>query len=216
MTAPLALRITEIFYSLQGESCRVGFPTVFVRLTGCPLRCQYCDTAYAFNGGSLKSLDEIVDQIKIYQSKYVTITGGEPLAQKNCLALMKQLCDHGFSVSLETSGSLDIEKVDQRVNKVVDLKTPGSGEEEKNRYENLSFIYPKDEIKFVICDRNDYDWSKNIMDKYQLTDRCEILFSPVADEIEATELADWIIEDRLPVRFQLQLHKLLWNDGPGR
>jgi len=194
----------------------VGIPTVFVRLTGCPLRCQYCDTAYAFSGGSIKPFGEIIDQIKSYQTKYVTITGGEPLAQKNCIALMEQLCDQGFSVSLETSGALDISKVDQRVNKVVDLKTPGSQEEEKNLYENLQFIDQKDEIKFVICDRNDYEWAKGIMDKHQLAVRCEILFSPVADEIKAADLAGWILEDRLAVRFQVQLHKLLWDDGPGR
>ncbi len=162
------------------------------------------------------SLDEIIDQIKSYQTKYVTITGGEPLAQKNCLPLMEQLCDQEFSVSLETSGALDIAKVDHRVNKVVDLKTPGSFEEEKNLYENLQFIDQKDEIKFVICDRNDYEWAKETMVKYQLADRCEILFSPVADEIKATVLADWILEDKLTVRFQVQLHKLLWDDGPGR
>ncbi len=216
MTDLKTLRITEIFYSLQGESSRVGIPTVFVRLTGCPLRCQYCDTAYAFSGGSLVSLDEITDQIKSYQTKYVTITGGEPLAQKNCLPLMEQLCDQNFSVSLETSGALDIAKVDRRVNKVVDLKTPGSNEEEKNLYENLQFIDQKDEIKFVICDRNDYEWAKETMVKYQLADRCGILFSPVADEIKAADLADWILEDKLAVRFQVQLHKLLWDDGPGR
>jgi 7-carboxy-7-deazaguanine synthase len=161
------------------------------------------------------SLDEIIDHIKSYQTRYITITGGEPLAQKNCLMLMEQLCDQDFSVSLETSGALDISKVDQRVNKVVDLKTPGSQEEEKNRYENLPFINQKDEIKFVICDRNDYEWAKDIMDEHQLADRCEILFSPVAGELEAVELADWILEDKLPVRFQVQLHKLLWDDGPG-
>ncbi len=162
------------------------------------------------------SLNEIIDQIKSYQTKYVTVTGGEPLAQKNCLPLMEQLCDQGFSVSLETSGALDISKVDQRVNKVVDLKTPGSQEKEKNLYENLQFIDQKDEIKFVICDRNDYEWAKETMVKYQLANRCEILFSPVAGDLKATDLADWILEDKLAVRFQVQLHKLLWDDGPGR
>jgi len=216
LTDLITLRITEIFHSLQGESCRTGIPTVFVRLTGCPLRCQYCDTAYAFSGGTVLSLDEIIDQIKNYQTEYVTITGGEPLAQKNCLVLMQQLCDQGFSVSLETSGALDVSTVDQRVNKVIDLKTPGSLEEEKNKYENLQFINQQDEIKFVICDRNDYEWSKEILEKYRLVERCGILFSPVADKLNATDLANWILEDNLPVRFQIQLHKWLWDDEPGR
>ncbi len=162
------------------------------------------------------SLDEIIDQVKSYQTSYVTITGGEPLAQKACIPLMQQLCDQGFSVSLETSGAMDISEVDPRVNKVMDLKTPGSLEEDKNNYENLPFLNSQDEIKFVICDRKDYDWARTIMEKYQLTDRCEVLFSPVADELKASDLADWIIADRLAVRFQIQLHKILWNDGPGR
>ncbi|MFK8066891.1 MAG: 7-carboxy-7-deazaguanine synthase QueE [Gammaproteobacteria bacterium] len=215
MTDKNTLRITEIFLSLQGESSRVGIPTVFVRLTGCPLRCQYCDTAYAFNGGTVKPIEEIIDQVKSYQTPFVTVTGGEPLAQKTCLILMEKLCDQGFSVSLETSGAIDISKVDQRVNKVMDLKTPASLEEEKNDYQNLEFINDQDEIKFVICDRNDYKWSKNILEKYKLADRCQILFSPVADALSPSNLADWIIEDRLPVRFQIQLHKLLWKDEPG-
>ncbi len=209
------LRITEIFLSLQGESSRVGIPTIFVRLTGCPLRCQYCDTTYAFSGGTVMSIENIIDQIKSYDTPFVTVTGGEPLAQKTCLVLMEKLCDQGFSVSLETSGAIDISKVDQRVNKVMDLKTPGSLEEEKNDYQNLEFISDQDEIKFVICNRNDYNWCRNILEKYKLTDRCQILFSPVTDELNPSDLADWIIEDRLPVRFQIQLHKLLWKDEPG-
>ena len=211
-----SLRITEIFHSLQGESCRTGLPTVFVRLTGCPLRCEYCDTAYAFKGGTVMQLDEIIDQVKSYQTSLVSITGGEPLAQKNSLPLMEQLCDLGFSVSIETSGALDVAEIDPRVNKVMDLKTPASKEERKNNYENINFLTERDEVKFVICDRKDYDWSKSIMEEYDLVNKCSVLFSPVADSLKATELADWILTDRLNVRFQMQLHKVLWDDGPGR
>jgi 7-carboxy-7-deazaguanine synthase len=210
------LRITEIFYSLQGETRTVGLPTVFIRLTGCPLRCGYCDTEYAFTGGERLSLDAILEATDKYKAHYVTVTGGEPLAQKNCLPLLKSLCDKGYEVSLETSGSIDISQVDPRVVIVMDLKTPASNEESKNRYENLAIIKSSDQIKFVICDRNDYEWSKQQLKKYQLTEKAEILFSPVHGEKMARQLADWILEDNLAVRFQLQLHKYLWNDEPGR
>lgn len=210
------IRITEIFYSLQGETRTVGLPTVFIRLTGCPLRCGYCDTEYAFTGGERLSIDTILASTDKYKAHYVTVTGGEPLAQKNCLPLLKSLCDKGYEVSLETSGSIDISLVDPRVVIVMDLKTPASGEESKNRYENLTLIKQTDQIKFVICDRNDYEWSKQQLEKYQLTDKTEILFSPVHGEKMARQLADWILEDNLTVRFQLQLHKYLWNDEPGR
>lgn len=210
------LRITEIFYSLQGETRTVGLPTVFIRLTGCPLRCGYCDTEYAFTGGEHLSLDAILEATDKYNAHYVTVTGGEPLAQKNCLPLLKSLCDKGYEVSLETSGSIDISQVDPRVVIVMDLKTPASNEESKNRYENLAIIKPTDQIKFVICDRNDYEWSKQQLEKYQLTEKAEILFSPMHGEKMAGQLADWILEDNLAVRFQLQLHKFLWNDEPGR
>lgn len=210
------IRITEIFYSLQGETRTVGLPTVFIRLTGCPLRCGYCDTEYAFTGGERLSIDTILASTDKYKAHYVTVTGGEPLAQKNCFPLLKSLCDKGYEVSLETSGSIDISLVDARVVIVMDLKTPASGEESKNRYENLTLIKRTDQIKFVICDRNDYEWSKQQLEKYQLTDKAEILFSPVHGEKMARQLADWILEDNLTVRFQLQLHKYLWNDEPGR
>ncbi len=209
------LRITEIFHSLQGESTRTGLPTVFIRLTGCPLRCEYCDTAYAFSGGEVLSLDDIIDQVKGYQTRYVTVTGGEPLAQKNCMDLLERLCDQGYSVSLETSGAMDVSGVNPKVIKIMDVKTPASGEEEKNRVENLKYLNPHDEIKFVICNRQDYEWAKSIMEKHQLAEYCEVLFSPVAGDMAATELAEWILEDGLSVRFQLQLHKILWDDGPG-
>lgn len=210
------LRITEIFYSLQGETRTVGLPTVFIRLTGCPLRCGYCDTEYAFTGGERLSLESILESTDKYKAHYVTVTGGEPLAQKNCLPLLTSLCDKGYDVSLETSGSIDIADVDPRVVIVMDLKTPASGEESKNRYENLALIKKTDQIKFVICDRNDYEWSKQQIEKYQLIEKAEILFSPVHGEKMARQLADWILEDNLSVRFQLQLHKYLWNDEPGR
>lgn len=210
------LRITEIFYSLQGETRTVGLPTVFVRLTGCPLRCSYCDTSYAFQGGQWQEMDEIVQTVKSYHPQYVTVTGGEPLAQKACISLLKSLCDVGFEVSLETSGALDISQVDPRVIKVVDIKTPGSGEVTKNYFENISYLLPHDQIKFVICNKEDYEWSKNIMQQYQLTDICEVLFSPSYETQNSTELADWILKDYLPVRFQIQLHKFLWGNAPGR
>lgn len=210
------LRVTEIFYSLQGETRTVGLPTVFVRLTGCPLRCGYCDTEYAFSGGNWVGIDDILSQVASYGAHYVTVTGGEPLAQKACLELLRQLCDQGYEVSLETSGALDVSPVDVRVTKVVDIKTPGSKEASKNRFENIEYLLPHDQVKFVICDRADYDWSKEILNQYQLTDRCEVLFSPCYPQQPAGELADWILQDKLPVRFQIQLHKFLWGETPGR
>jgi len=210
------LRITEIFHSLQGETRTVGLPTVFVRLTGCPLRCGYCDTAYAFSGGTMYEMDEVLRQVASFGVRYVTVTGGEPLAQKSCLDLLKALCDVGYEVSLETSGALDISQVDPRVVKVVDIKTPGSGEVKKNRFENLPHLLAHDQIKFVICDRADYDWAKNILQQHELTKQCDVLFSPSYKEQSAGDLADWIIADRLAVRLQVQLHKYLWGDMPGR
>lgn len=213
-TAP-RLKITEIFFSLQGEARTVGCPTVFVRLTGCPLRCRYCDTAYAFTGGSWMSLPEILAQVGSYRARFVTVTGGEPLAQPNCLVLLRDLCDAGYSVSLETGGANDVSKVDPRVSKVMDIKTPGSGESGRNRWENLRHITSHDQIKFVICDRADYEWSKSVLAEHRLSESCEVLFSPSYNQLEAKELADWILADRLPVRFQIQLHKYLWGDKPG-
>jgi 7-carboxy-7-deazaguanine synthase len=210
------LRITEIFLSLQGESTTVGLPTVFVRLTGCPLRCQYCDTEYAFRGGEYLEMPVLLSQVANYQVRHVTVTGGEPLAQPACLRFLEQLCDAGYQVSLETSGALDVSQVDGRVTKVLDLKTPGSGEVERNRFENLDYLAPRDQIKFVICDRVDYDWACKMIDEYRLQGRCELLFSPSYQQQDAAELAEWILGDRLPVRFQMQLHKILWGNEPGR
>ena len=210
------LRITEIFLSLQGESLTIGCPTVFVRLTGCPLRCGYCDTTYAFQGGEWMTVKAILEQVGEYRVPHVTITGGEPLAQKNCPALLQALCDAGYSVSLETSGALDISPVDPRVVRVMDLKTPGSGEVERNRYENLSVIAETDQVKFVICSREDYDWARQMLQEHGIAQRCTVLFSPVYGQQDATELADWILRDRLPVRMQIQLHKYLWGNEPGR
>jgi 7-carboxy-7-deazaguanine synthase len=210
------LRITEIFYSLQGEGNTVGYPTVFVRLTGCPLRCGYCDTSYAFTGGEWMEADDILNQVNAYNTHYVTVTGGEPLAQKNCLELLNTLCDAGYRVSLETSGAVDISGVDGRVIKVMDIKTPGSGEVEKNLWTNLQHLQAQDQVKFVILDREDYEWSKHVIEENALLARCHVLLSPVADALEPRQLADWIIQDQLPVRFQIQLHKLLWGDDPGR
>ena len=209
------LRITEIFFSLQGESTLVGYPTVFVRLTGCPLRCGYCDTAYAFQGGEWMSLDAIMEQVCGYQTRYVTVTGGEPLSQKNCLPLLQRLCDAGYQLSLETSGALDISATDPRVIRIVDLKTPGSGEVERNLYENMGHLQAHDQVKFVICSRADYEWAKEKVKEYGLDGRCELLFSPSHDQQNATELADWILQDQLAVRMQLQLHKYLWDNKPG-
>lgn len=210
------LRITEIFFSLQGETRTAGLPTVFVRLTGCPLRCQYCDTAYAFSGGEILSLDAILEQVASYRPRYVCVTGGEPLAQPNCIPLLERLCDAGYDVSLETSGALDVSPVDPRVSKVVDLKTPGSAEVARNRYENIQYLQPRDQVKFVICSREDYDWSVSKLIQYGLADRVdEVLFSPSHQEVSGRQLAEWVIADNLPVRMQLQLHKILWNDEPG-
>lgn len=209
------LRITEIFHSLQGETRTVGLPTVFVRLTGCPLRCGYCDTAYAFSGGTLYEIEEILQKVASFGAHYVTVTGGEPLAQKPCLELLKALCDTGYEVSLETSGALDVSTVDPRVIKIVDIKTPGSGEVLKNRFENLPHLLAHDQIKFVICDRADYEWAKATLHQHQLTTRCDVLFSPSYQQQSPGDLADWILADRLPVRLQVQLHKYLWGDLPG-
>jgi len=209
------LRISEIFYSLQGETSRIGLPTVFVRLTGCPLRCTYCDTTYAFTGGRNMSVAEILRQVAESAPRYVTVTGGEPLAQKNCLPLLSALCDAGYEVSLETGGALDIGEVDKRVMRVVDIKTPASGEVEKNRWENLPLLTRHDEIKFVLCDENDYQWARQILQQHHLSEKCPVLFSPAHGTLNATQLADWILRDRLPVRMQLQLHKLLWNNAAG-
>lgn len=210
------LRITEIFYSLQGESRSSGYTTVFIRLTGCPLRCEYCDTTYAFKGGEWFSFDEILLEVKKYNTKYITVTGGEPLAQKRCADFLKILCDEGYDVSLETSGALDISVVDERVSRVMDLKTPASKEESKNLYQNIELLTQHDQLKFVICDRNDYEWSVEKIKEYDLLNRCEVFFSSSHQQLKPQQLADWIIEDQLAVRFQMQLHKYLWNDEPGR
>ncbi|SHM09667.1 7-carboxy-7-deazaguanine synthase [Pseudomonas punonensis] len=210
------LRITEIFFSLQGEARTAGLPTVFVRLTGCPLRCQYCDTAYAFSGGELLSLETILERVASYRPRYICVTGGEPLAQPNCIPLLEKLCDAGYEVSLETSGALDVSAVDPRVSKVVDLKTPGSAEMGRNRYENIEHLQPHDQVKFVICSREDYDWSVSKVIQYGLAERVdEVLFSPSHGQVSGRQLAEWVIADNLPVRMQLQLHKILWNDEPG-
>lgn len=209
------LRITEIFHSLQGESSTVGIPTVFVRLTGCPLRCQYCDTAYAFSGGVIKELSDILQQVSSYSCQYVCVTGGEPLAQPGCETLLTELCDAGYFVSLETSGARDISSVDERVMIVMDIKTPDSLEVNKNRLDNLDHLKPTDQIKFVLCSRRDYEWACDLVKEYRLTERAHVLFSPSWQQLNATDLANWIVEDRLSVRFQIQLHKILWNDQPG-
>lgn len=210
------LRINEIFHSLQGEADAVGFPTVFVRLTGCPLRCQYCDTEYAFHAGDWHDLDVIVGEVRSFGSRHVCVTGGEPLAQPNCLKLLRQLCDAGFDVSLETSGALDIGEVDARVSRVVDVKTPGSREAARNRVENFVLLTRRDQLKFVICSREDYDWSKAYLQEHGLPERCQVLFSPSYSQVPPATLAEWILADRLQVRFQLQLHKILWGDVPGK
>ncbi|HKI74764.1 MAG TPA: 7-carboxy-7-deazaguanine synthase QueE [Pseudomonadales bacterium] len=211
-----SLRITETFYSLQGESNLAGLPTAFVRLTGCPLRCQYCDTAYAFQGGEVREIAEILETVAGYGARHVCVTGGEPLAQPGCLALLTQLCDAGYGVSLETSGALDISGVDSRVVVVLDLKTPGSGEVARNRYENMDKLKVTDQVKFVICDRQDYEWSTFKVAEYNLPDRVsDVLFSASHEQLEASELAAWILADRLPVRMQIQLHKYLWGNKPG-
>ena len=213
----LRLRITEIFHSLQGETSTVGLPTVFVRLTGCPLRCQYCDTAYAFNGGELIDIASVLQQVASFDTRHVTVTGGEPLAQPACVTLLARLCDAGFETSLETSGALDIGSVDSRVVRVVDLKTPGSGELVRNRWQNIELLTRRDQVKFVICDANDYAWAREIVREHDLSARVgEVLFSPSHSELPAAQLADWILRDRLRVRMQIQLHKVLWGDERGR
>ena len=210
------LKITEIFLSLQGEAEAAGWPTVFVRLTGCPLRCRYCDTEYAFHGGQWHDIDDIIAEVVSYGVRHVCVTGGEPLAQKRCLVLLRGLCDAGLDVSLETSGALDVAAVDARVSRIVDVKTPASGEVHRNRRDNLSLLTARDQIKFVLCGRADYEWARDVLREHALPARCTVWFSPSKSELDPRELADWIVADRLPVRFQLQLHKLLWNDEPGR
>jgi 7-carboxy-7-deazaguanine synthase len=210
------LKLTEIFHSLQGEADTVGIPTVFVRLTGCPLRCQYCDTAYAFHGGEWWQLQAILARVSELGARYVCVTGGEPLAQPSCLALLSALAEAGYRVSLETSGAMAIDAVDARVIRVVDVKTPGSREEHKNRYQQLALLRPEEQVKFVLCDRADYEWSRDKLAELQLAQRCQVLFSPSHEQLPARELADWILADRLPVRFQIQLHKYLWGNEPGR
>lgn len=210
------LKITEIFYSLQGEADSVGFPTVFVRLTGCPLRCQFCDTAYAFHGGQWHTVDEVLRKVAEWSPRHVCVTGGEPLAQRSCLGLLTALCDAGYCVSLETSGAMPIEGVDARVMRVVDVKTPGSREEKRNRYADLALLRAEEQVKFVLCDRSDYEWARAKLDELGLARSCSVLFSPSADQLPARDLADWILADRLPVRFQLQLHKVLWGNTPGK
>ena len=209
------LKIFEIFYSLQGESSRMGLPTIFIRLSGCPMRCHYCDTAYAFQGGSMMSIEDIMASIKQSDTRFVTVTGGEPLAQKEVIYLLKTLADSNYEVSIETGGGLSIKEVDTRIKIILDIKTPESGEEKKNHWENLDMISAKDEIKFVLCSRKDYDWAKKIIDQYKLTQKCSVLFSPVYLKLDVTDLGDWILKDQLHVRMQIQLHKLLWGEKPG-
>ncbi|PKO51806.1 MAG: 7-carboxy-7-deazaguanine synthase QueE [Betaproteobacteria bacterium HGW-Betaproteobacteria-2] len=211
----MTLKVHEIFHSVQGESSRIGLPTVFVRLTGCPMRCVYCDTEYAFSGGSNMSLEQIMEKVAGYGARYVTVTGGEPLAQKKCLELLSRLCDAGYEVSLETGGAIDTSGVDPRVAVILDVKTPGSGEMENNRWDNLQRLKSNDEVKFVLCDRADYDWAKKILAEYGIAEKCSVLFSPVHGRLDAAALAEWILADRLPVRMQVQLHKILWGEKPG-
>lgn len=216
--APAAtrLRLTEIFFSLQGETSRAGLPTVFVRLTGCPLRCVWCDTAYAFQGGETTSVSEILERVGTFAARQVCVTGGEPLAQKGCLDLLTALCDAGYSVSLETSGAIGLAGVDPRVSKVMDLKAPGSGEQGKNRWDNIGLLDSRDELKFVLADRADYEWAREMLASRDLAAICPVLFSPVADSLTPADLAQWILDDRLPVRMQIQLHKVIWGNAPGR
>jgi len=215
-TAAERLRISEIFHSVQGEADAAGWPTVFVRLTGCPLRCVWCDTEYAFHGGQWRTIGEVLAEVAHHGARHVCVTGGEPLAQKRCLALLAQLCDAGYEVSLETSGALDVAAVDPRVRKVLDLKAPGSGEAARNLWSNLAHLSPRDQVKIVIADRGDYDWAVERVREHALAARCQVLFSPVHGRVAPRELAEWILADRLPVRFQLQLHKILWGETPGR
>ena len=211
----MKLKIHEIFYSVQGESSRIGLPTVFVRLTGCPMRCVYCDTAYAFSGGRNVEISDILKTVANYGTKYVTVTGGEPLAQKDCHTLLKDLCDAGYDVSLETGGAIDIGLVDKRVSVILDIKTPGSGELKNNVWGNLDYLKSADEVKFVLCSRADYEWAKDILDLHNIADKCPVLFSPVYSDLNPTQLAEWVLADRLPVRMQIQLHKILWGEKPG-
>ena len=210
------VKLTEIFLSIQGEADSVGWPTVFVRLTGCPLRCQYCDTAYAFHGGEWHSIDDVLQRVEAFQTPHVCVTGGEPLAQKGCLELLRRLCDAGHRVSLETSGALDVANVDPRVVRVVDVKTPGSGEVARNRYENLRLLRAQEQAKFVICSRADFEWARDLVRTERLHERCMVLFSPSHEQVEPGDLAQWILDERLPVRLQVQLHKFLWGNTPGR
>lgn len=212
----MTLRISEIFFSLQGEASRVGLPTVFVRLTGCPLRCTWCDTAYAFTGGRAMEIDEILAEVGRHPARQVCVTGGEPLAQKHCLELLTALCDRGYDVSLETSGALDISETDSRVSRIMDLKAPDSGESGRNRWENLACLTPRDEIKIVVASRGDYEWAREILTRHRLADLCPVLLSPAQGQLEPSDLADWILADGLPVRFQLQLHKVLWGNMRGK
>lgn len=210
------LRVSEIFHSLQGEADAVGWRSVFVRLTGCPLRCSWCDTAYAFHGGEWRTIDDVLAEVARHEVRHVCVTGGEPLAQKRCLALLERLCDAGYEVSLETSGALDVAAVDARVRKVVDLKAPGSGESARNLWSNLAVLLPHDQVKIVIADRADYEWARACLIEHAIADRCQVLFSPVHGAIAPRDLAEWILADRLPVRMQMQMHKLLWGAEPGR
>ncbi len=216
MPEKMSLRITEIFFSIQGETSKVGLPTVFIRLTGCPLRCQYCDTSYAFHGGEVMLFEDIIRQVTKFNCKDVCVTGGEPLAQANSKKLLKDLADLDFQVSLETGGSISLKEVDERVKIIMDIKTPDSGESTKNRWENLELLKQTDELKIVICSREDYQWSKEIIEQYKISEKCPILFSPCAESIDPRDLAEWILTDQLPIRFQMQIHKILWNNQPGR
>jgi len=216
MPEKMSLRITEIFFSIQGETSKVGLPTVFIRLTGCPLRCQYCDTSYAFYGGEVMLFEDIIHQVTKFNCKDVCVTGGEPLAQANSKKLLKDLADLDFQVSLETGGSISLKEVDERVKIIMDIKTPDSGEATKNRWENLELLKQTDELKIVICSREDYQWSKEIIEQYKISEKCPILFSPCAESIDPRDLAEWILTDQLPIRFQMQIHKILWDNQPGR
>ena len=216
MPEKMSLRITEIFFSIQGETSKIGLPTVFIRLTGCPLRCQYCDTSYAFHGGEVMLFEDIIHQVTKFNCKDVCVTGGEPLAQANSKKLLKDLADLDFQVSLETGGSISLKEIDERVKIIMDIKTPDSGEATKNRWENLELLKQTDELKIVICSREDYQWSKEIIEQYKISEKCPILFSPCAESIDPRDLAEWILTDQLPIRFQMQIHKILWNNQPGR
>ena len=216
MPEKMSLRITEIFFSIQGETSKIGLPTVFIRLTGCPLRCQYCDTSYAFHGGEVMLFEDIIHRVTQFNCKDVCVTGGEPLAQANSKKLLKDLADLDFQVSLETGGSISLKEVDERVKIIMDIKTPDSGESTKNRWENLELLKQTDELKIVICSREDYQWSKEIIEQYKISEKCPILFSPCAESIDPRDLAEWILTDQLPIRFQMQIHKILWDNQPGR